>query len=131
MDANSEFTLACRKLLEMVLNGKIRDPDQLVQAKKLVSKHHKLPSLPTNADIMISGSEEEQLLVRDFLRKKPVRTISGVAVIAAMTSPAPAPMAHVFPAQEAQLLLLTRRKAIWGRNPLQCARSNMSMIHTE
>lgn len=91
MKTTSEFTLACRELLDKVLGGEIQDPEQLVQAKKQACKDHKLSSLPTNADIIVSGNEGEQLLVRDFLRKKPVRTISGVAVVAAMTSPAPCP----------------------------------------
>jgi elongator complex protein 3 len=97
MKSNNEFTLACRELIEKILNGEIQDPDQLVQAKKFVSKYYKLSSLPTNADIILSGSEEEQSIVRDFLRKKPVRTISGVAVIAAMTSPAPCPHGTCIP----------------------------------
>jgi elongator complex protein 3 len=117
MDTNSEFTLACRKLLEMVLNGEIRDPDQLVQAKKLVSKHHKLSSLPTNADIIISGNEEEQLLVRDFLRKKPVRTISGVAVIAAMTSPAPCPHGTCVPCPGGPASSFTSPQSYMGQEP--------------
>ncbi len=37
----------------------------------------------------MQGTPEEQALIKEFLRRKPVRTISGVAVIAVMTSPAP------------------------------------------
>lgn len=117
MDENSEFTLACRELLEKVLSGEIRDPDQLVQAKKLVSKHHKLSSLPTNADIIISGNEEEQLLVREFLRKKPVRTISGVAVIAAMTSPAPCPHGTCVPCPGGPASSFSSPQSYMGQEP--------------
>ena len=117
MDKNSEFTLACRELLEKVLSGEIRDPDQLVKAKKLVSKHHKLSSLPTNADIIISGNEEEQLLVREFLRKKPVRTISGVAVIAAMTSPAPCPHGTCVPCPGGPASSFASPQSYMGQEP--------------
>lgn len=109
--------MACRELLEMVLNGEIRDPEQLVQAKKQVSKNHKLSSLPTNADIIISGNEEEQLLVRDFLRKKPVRTISGVAVIAAMTSPAPCPHGTCVPCPGGPASSFASPQSYMGQEP--------------
>jgi hypothetical protein len=128
MKTTSEFTLACRELLDKVLRGEIQDPEQLVQAKKKVCKDHKLSSLPTNADIIISGNEEEQLLVRDFLRKKPVRTISGVAVVAAMTSLLHVRMGHAFLVREVLILLLPLLKATWGRNPLQCGQYNVNMI---
>lgn len=91
MDTQDKFSLACREILQMVLDNEVTDTDKLIKAKKQISKKYKLSSLPTNADIIIAGNEEEQLAVRDFLKKKPVRTISGVAVIAAMTSPAPCP----------------------------------------
>ncbi len=117
MDMNSEFALACRELLNKVLSGEIQNPDQLVKAKKLVSKYYKLSSLPTNADIIISGSEEEQLLVREFLRKKPVRTISGVAVIAAMTSPAPCPHGTCIPCPGGPASSFASPQSYMGREP--------------
>ena len=117
MDANSEFVLACRELLEKVLQGDILDSKQLVQAKKQVSKDHKLSSLPTNADIIMSGNEEEQLLVRDFLRKKPVRTISGVAVIAAMTSPAPCPHGICVPCPGGPVSSFASPQSYMGQEP--------------
>ncbi len=83
--------LACRELLEMVLDGSISSTLELNAAKKRVSQKYKLPTLPSNPDITMAGNETEQGKVREILRRKPVRTISGVAVIAAMTSPAPCP----------------------------------------
>lgn len=130
MDKNSEFALACRELLNKVLSGEIQNPDQLVKAKKLVSKYYKLSSLPTNADIIISGSEEEQLLVREFLRKKPVRTISGVAVIAAMTSPAPCPHGTCIPCPGGPASSFASPQSYMGREPLQCVPFNAIMIPT-
>ncbi|AEH61573.1 histone acetyltransferase, ELP3 family [Methanosalsum zhilinae DSM 4017] len=83
--------LACRELLEMVLDGSISSTLELNAAKKRVSQKYKLPTLPSNPDITMAGNEAEQKKAREILRRKPVRTISGVAVIAAMTSPAPCP----------------------------------------
>ncbi|QLC50788.1 tRNA uridine(34) 5-carboxymethylaminomethyl modification radical SAM/GNAT enzyme Elp3 [Methanolobus zinderi] len=86
-----DFFKACREILEMVIKKEITDKQQLNEAKKKISKKYRLSCLPKNADIIVTGNDEEQETVRDILRRKPVRTISGVAVIAAMTSPAPCP----------------------------------------
>jgi elongator complex protein 3 len=86
-----DFFKACREILEMVIKKDITDKQQLNEAKKKISKKYRLSCLPKNADIIVTGNDEEQETVRDILRRKPVRTISGVAVIAAMTSPAPCP----------------------------------------
>ncbi|WP_340819274.1 tRNA uridine(34) 5-carboxymethylaminomethyl modification radical SAM/GNAT enzyme Elp3 [Methanolobus sp. WCC4] len=87
----TDFETACRRIMDMVLEGRITDEKQLNEAKKKVAKSFRLSTLPKNADIIISGNDEEQEKVRAILQRKPVRTISGVAVIAAMTSPAPCP----------------------------------------
>jgi elongator complex protein 3 len=87
----TNFEAACRKILDMVLDGSIKDEKELNNAKKKIAKDFRLSTLPKNADIIISGNDKEQETVRAVLQRKPVRTISGVAVIAAMTSPAPCP----------------------------------------
>ncbi|WP_407282918.1 tRNA uridine(34) 5-carboxymethylaminomethyl modification radical SAM/GNAT enzyme Elp3 [Methanolobus sp. WCC1] len=87
----TNFETACRKILDMVLDGTIKDEKELNNSKKKIAKEFRLSTLPKNADIIISGNDNEQEIVRAVLQRKPVRTISGVAVIAAMTSPAPCP----------------------------------------
>ncbi len=49
-----------------------------------------LPDLPKNADILAVADEREKDRLK-LLVRKPTRTLSGVAVVAAMTSPAPCP----------------------------------------
>ena len=83
------YNKACREILEKVLAGEIENENQLNKAKKDVSKHYHLASLPRNGDVITQGSDEEKAIITDFLKRKPVRTISGVAAIAVMTSPAP------------------------------------------
>lgn len=90
-DTTQDFEAACREIMDMVLEGSISDEKQLNDAKKKIAKTYHLSTLPKNADIIISGNDQEQEKVRAILQRKPVRTISGVAVIAAMTSPAPCP----------------------------------------
>ncbi|MFV2040533.1 MAG: tRNA uridine(34) 5-carboxymethylaminomethyl modification radical SAM/GNAT enzyme Elp3 [Candidatus Hydrothermarchaeales archaeon] len=61
------------------------------KAKAVVCKRHRLEKFPSNADILgaLEGDMRRRLL--PVLLKKPVRTISGVAVVAVMTSPEPCP----------------------------------------
>ncbi len=49
-----------------------------------------LSDLPKNAEILAVADERERDLLK-LLVRKPTRTLSGVAVVAAMTSPAPCP----------------------------------------
>ncbi len=83
---------ASRELIEQLLRKEITDEKGLNAAKKAISIRYKLSSLLSNSRILAAakdGDEKERVL--ELLQLKPVRTISGVAVIAAMTSPAPCP----------------------------------------
>ena len=80
-----------QKLLRMILDGVITDKDGLQRAKIVLCRRYALPSVPRNSETLALASEEEYPLVINILRRKPVRTLSGVAVVAVMTSPAPCP----------------------------------------
>jgi elongator complex protein 3 len=114
---DTDLNKACRKILEMVIDGRITDLRQLNEAKKKMAKSCRLASLPKNADILIAGSEEEQKKVRDVLQRKPVRTISGVAVIAAMTSPAPCPHGICVPCPGGPDSQFSSPQSYMGREP--------------
>ena len=88
----SATELASRELIEQLLRNEIMDEKGLNAAKKEASLRHKLSSLLSNSQILSAAkNEDEKQKVLALLQLKPVRTISGVAVIAAMTSPAPCP----------------------------------------
>ncbi|MDY0130211.1 MAG: tRNA uridine(34) 5-carboxymethylaminomethyl modification radical SAM/GNAT enzyme Elp3, partial [Methanosarcina vacuolata] len=112
-----DYNKACREILEKVLVGKIENENQLNKAKKDVSKHYHLDSLPRNGDVITRGSAEEQAIIRDFLRRKPVRTISGVAVIAVMTSPAPCPHGVCLPCPGGPNSAFKSPQSYMGREP--------------
>lgn len=83
---------AAREILEKLLRNEITDEKSLNEAKKNASIRCRLSSLIGNSRILAAArNETEKKQVLEFLKLKPVRTISGVAVIAAMTSPAPCP----------------------------------------
>ncbi len=61
------------------------------KAKAVVCKRHRLEKFPSNADILGVLPDDMRRLLLPVLMKKPVRTLSGVAVVAVMTSPEPCP----------------------------------------
>ncbi len=79
-----------RSIAEAILMGEIGDEAALEAAKKRLSAQLGLASLPSNADILGQARAGERESLKMLIRK-PTRTLSGVAVIAAMTSPARCP----------------------------------------
>jgi elongator complex protein 3 len=79
-----------REIIESLLSGQIKNESDLELRKRVVAEHLRLTSLPSNARILSFAKpfERDQL---KLLVRKPTRTLSGVAVIAAMTSPARCP----------------------------------------
>ncbi|MCL4311328.1 MAG: tRNA uridine(34) 5-carboxymethylaminomethyl modification radical SAM/GNAT enzyme Elp3 [Candidatus Thermoplasmatota archaeon] len=71
-----------------IVNGKIRDKEQLQKKKLLLSKKFNLDVVPSDVEIL-NYSDNRKFV--QLLRKKPTRTVSGVAVVAAMTSPEACP----------------------------------------
>lgn len=86
------FRKACIEIAETILRLNLKSKEEIAKIKKKVSRKYHLPKLPSDADILKSfkGKEGYEKL-RSLLRLKPVRTISGVAVVSVMTSPAPCP----------------------------------------
>jgi elongator complex protein 3 len=80
-----------RRIIESIVSGEIQTPDQLQRAKHRACREYGLVELPTNSEILASCPEELRESVLPVLRKKPTRTISGVAVLAIMTEPSPCP----------------------------------------
>ena len=80
-----------KKLLRMILDGEITDKDGLQRAKVELCRKLALPGVPRNSETLATASVDEYPRVIGILRRKPVRTLSGVAVVAVMTSPAPCP----------------------------------------
>ncbi len=83
-------TREIRGIVDAILAGRVEGQAGLEALKKDVSARLGLSSLPSNADILACSSAQERQRLKMLVRK-PTRTLSGVAVIAAMTSPARCP----------------------------------------
>jgi elongator complex protein 3 (tRNA carboxymethyluridine synthase) len=79
------------RLLKAIAEGDITDKASLQKRKIELCRELGLSSVPPNSETLARADEELLPLVRSVLRRKDVRTLSGVAVVAVMTSPAPCP----------------------------------------
>ncbi len=87
-DPLSELSL---RIISLIKSGDIKDRDQLQRCKITLCNEFHLTDVPPNSRILQEVEEEDRKLLEPFLIKKPMRTMSGVAVVAVMTSPHPCP----------------------------------------
>jgi elongator complex protein 3 len=77
---------------------KARDKSDAAKIKRRIAKKLGLSKIPSDAEILRhSKNSEFYSKLKEILRLKPVRTISGVAVVAVMTSPSPCPHGKCIP----------------------------------
>ena len=91
MDDQEILRTFARELIDKVLSGTVRTRDALQAEKMRMCGRYHLDMVPQNSQILANVTPEERELLEPLLVKKPVRTISGVAVVAVMTSPYPCP----------------------------------------
>ena len=80
-------SLAVQELLDGVTSGKINSAKKLNKEKNKVSKKFSLLRVPSTTEIISIASIQDRETFRDILIKKPVRSLSGVNVVAVMTKP--------------------------------------------
>ena len=79
------------EIINLILSGKINSKETLHKTKIKLCKKYKISKIPTDSLILskipedISKDDYEYLV--SILQKKAMRTISGVAIVAVMTSP--------------------------------------------
>jgi elongator complex protein 3 len=87
-DSSNNYALALshivQELLEAYENGSTLN---LTRVKSQAARKYKLTGIPKMADILQSIPLKERGKLYPFLRTKPVRTASGVAVVAVMSKP--------------------------------------------
>ncbi len=64
---------------------------ELNRIKVKAAKKFGLEKIPTNAEILAMVEEGDLPILGPILRKRPVRTISGIAIVAVMVRPHPCP----------------------------------------
>jgi len=82
--------LACKEIISLLkeTESESRNVRRVIAT---VSKKYRLSSIPKHSEILSHATGDDRELIRSLLLVKPTRTLSGVAPIAVMTSPAPCP----------------------------------------
>ena len=88
--------LAFREMISRILTLQPGD-DAIVAVKIDICKKYRLSAVPKNSAILAAAEPEEKKILRKILLVKPTRTLSGVAPVAVMTSPAPCPHGKCLP----------------------------------
>lgn len=83
------------EVINLILSNKIQSKEELHKTKVKLCQKYKLQNVPPDSEILArlpnDFTEEEKKLFVSLLRKKSMRTISGVAIVAVMTSPEECP----------------------------------------
>ncbi len=79
------------EVIEELKSGKIKTKQELQKEKARLAEKYNLDYIPSDADILEFLPDEDKELFLRLLQKKPSRTLSGVAIVSVMTSPAPCP----------------------------------------
>jgi elongator complex protein 3 len=84
-DVNEE--VACREIIENLMKTPRPTERDVTLHKMHVAGKHKLAKIPSNQQLLIATKPNERRKLLPLLRRKAIRTISGVTVIAVMTEP--------------------------------------------
>lgn len=83
------------EITQLILSKKINSKDDLHKIKVKLCKKYKMNKIPPDSAVLLHLPEdfpdEDKEFAISILRKKATRTISGVAIVAVMTSPADCP----------------------------------------
>ncbi|WP_410320006.1 tRNA uridine(34) 5-carboxymethylaminomethyl modification radical SAM/GNAT enzyme Elp3 [Methanobrevibacter sp.] len=94
---------ACRTIINDILKGKISTRRELEVKKRQLCRDLKLSRFMSNADILKYAKPEEKEIVSGILKKKPTRTMSGVAIVAVMCHPHKCPHGRCFYCPESDI----------------------------
>ncbi len=86
----------CRIIIEDIINGKITTRREAEVEKRQLCRDLKLNQFMSNSKILEYATPEEKEIVTSILKKKPTRTMSGVAIVAVMCYPHKCPHGRCF-----------------------------------
>ncbi len=75
------------ELVQAIVLGEVSTRDEALRLKRKLCKKYRISRVPPNYEVLEHVPEEYRDIVEPILRNKPIRTLSGVAPVAVMTSP--------------------------------------------
>ena len=94
---------ACRIIINDIINKNITTRRELEIKKRQLCRELKLSRFMSNADILEYATPNEKEIVSEILKKKPTRTMSGVAIVAVMCHPHKCPHGRCFYCPESEI----------------------------
>lgn len=94
---------ANRYIIEEILEGKVKNRKDLQKLKLEVCRDFQLNKFPSNSSILKEATKDEGKKISPLLKKKPTRTLSGVAVVAVMCPPHHCPHGRCFYCPESDI----------------------------
>ena len=74
-------------IIKKILEGKIKTREDLEKGKLKACGDYSLQKFMSNAQILEKATPEERIIIAPIIKKKPTRTLSGVAIVAVMCKP--------------------------------------------
>jgi len=87
MSALKDYHLHREIIDALLASDRVLNRQEINQIKTRVCARHKASRVPSNADVLQAAIPEELEILQPLMQKRPVRTVSGVAVVAVMTEP--------------------------------------------
>ncbi|MCP8323755.1 MAG: tRNA uridine(34) 5-carboxymethylaminomethyl modification radical SAM/GNAT enzyme Elp3 [Candidatus Methylarchaceae archaeon HK02M2] len=84
-----DLSIACSEIANTLTSHSQVTKDEIDNLKRVVCQKYHLERYPSNSMILAHLSPEKHNSFKEILKIKPVRTASGIAVIAVMTKPYP------------------------------------------
>jgi len=78
---------ACRFIINEIMEGRVKTKKDLEKVKLKACRDFKLMEFMSNSLLLENATPSERAEISPLIRKKPTRTISGVAVVAVMCKP--------------------------------------------
>ena len=78
---------ACRFIINEIVGGRVKSKKDLEKLKLKACRDFKLKEFMSNSLLLENATPAERAKISPLIRKKPTRTISGVAVVAVMCKP--------------------------------------------
>jgi elongator complex protein 3 len=78
---------ACRFIINEIMEGRVKSKKDLEKLKLKACRDFKLMEFMSNSLLLENATPSERVKISPLIRKKPTRTISGVAVVAVMCKP--------------------------------------------
>lgn len=93
-----DLTKIAEHITDAIERGHIINKQELLRYKKELTRAYALPRIPSDSELLSCIEEARKTeRVMSLLQRKVVRTLSGVAVVAVMTSPHPCPHGRCTP----------------------------------